>query len=86
MKSYGQGKIRMWLYHPLLNSAIRFHHTQARVQNIWNSTLQCRKGGHIKKAGQQINVTLSGTEVQGDVDCILQLLVETSHSTRLLAK
>jgi len=76
-----QGKILMWLYHPLLNFVIRFHHTQACVQNIWNSTLQCRK-----EAGQHINVTLSGTEVQGDVDCILQLLVETSHSARLLAK
>lgn len=51
---------------------------------VWNSTLHCRKGGHKKETGQHIDVTLSGTAVQGDVDCILQLLVEPSHSTRLL--
>lgn len=33
-----------------------------------------------------LTITLSRTEAQGDVDCILQLLVQTSHSTRLLEK
>ena len=44
------------------------------------------KKGAQKEAGRHINVTLSRTENQGDVEYTLQLLLESSHSTRLLEK
>ena len=49
--------------------------------------LKWEKGDTQKKeAGHHINVTLSRTENQGDVEYTLQLLLESSHSTRLLEK
>jgi len=47
-----------------------------------------KKGTHQEKENKDImlTITLSRTEGQGDVGCILQLLAQTSLSTRSLEK
>jgi len=52
------------------------------------STERKKKGKHQQKENKDIilTITLSRTEGQGDVGCILQLLAQTSLSTRSLEK